>query len=113
MSRRWYRHAEKVVFFGWDVAEQGFYLNTVDLCAECHGSGEVADTEEVCPGCGGEGIQLARMSPSSRHGGLSLEALAAEFARQHLPFPDAMRQDLESDQRSNAAATLHEYDLQA
>ena len=111
MSRRWYRHAEKVVFFGWDVAEQGFYVNTVDLCAQCHGSGEVADTEEVCPGCGGEGIQLAQMSPSSRRGGLSMEELGAEFARQNLPFPDAIRTDLESDKRVNAATVLHEYEL--
>lgn len=113
MSRRWYRHAAKVVFFGWDTAEQGFYVNVVDLCPECQGTGEVFDTEEVCPGCGGEGIQLATLSPSTRRGGLSLEALAAEFGRAHLPFTDEIRGDLEADQRSNAASVLHEYEFES
>ncbi len=111
MSRRWYRHSARVVFFGWEPTEQGFYLNTVDLCGECQGSGEVLDTEEVCPGCGGEGIQLAKLSPSSRRGGLSLEALGEEFSHQGLPFPEFIRADLESDQRTNAATLLHEYEI--
>jgi hypothetical protein len=111
MSRRWYRHSARVVFFGWEPKEQGFYLNTVDLCAECHGSGEVLDTEEVCPGCGGEGIQLAKMSPSSRRGGLSLEALGEQFADLGLPLTETMRADLISDQRTNAGTLLHEYDV--
>ena len=112
MSRRWYRHAAKVVFFGWDTTEEGFYMNVVDLCAECHGTGEVFDTEEVCPGCGGEGIQLSRLNPSSRRGGLTLEELASEFERAELPFTDEIRADLASDQRTSAAALLHEYEME-
>ena len=111
MSRRWYRSADKVVFFGWEPTEQGFYLNVVDLCAECRGTGEVADTEEVCAACGGEGIQLAKLSPSARRGGLSLEQLVAEFAHQTLPLPDYIKADLESDQRSNTGTLLREYEL--
>ena len=99
------------MFFGWEPSEQGFYLNVVDLCAECRGSGEVADTEEVCPACGGEGIQLAKLSRSARRGGLSLDALIAEFTRHGLPLPDYIKADLESDQRSNAGTLLREYEL--
>ncbi|MBV9323689.1 MAG: zinc finger-like domain-containing protein [Chloroflexi bacterium] len=111
MSRRWYRHAAKVVFFGWDPGEQGFYVNVVDLCSECRGTGEVGDTEEVCPGCGGEGIQLSKMNPSARRGGLSLDDLSAEFARQELPLLDYMRADLEADREANSATALQEYEL--
>ncbi len=111
MSRRWYRHAAKVVFFGWEPAERGFYLNVVDLCAECGGTGEVADTEEVCPGCGGEGIQLSMLNPSSRVGGLTLGGLQAEFDQRELPFPTYIRSDLEEDERTNAATLLREYEL--
>lgn len=112
MSRRWYRHAAKVVFFGWDTAEQGFYVNVVDLCPACHGTGEVSDTEEVCPGCGGEGIQLGRLNPSTRRGGLSLDELAVEFERAELPFTEEIQADLASDQRTNAATILHEYEIE-
>ncbi len=111
MSRRWYRHAAKVVFFGWDPGEQGFYVNVVDLCTECHGTGEIGDTEEVCPGCGGEGIQLAKMNPSARRGGLSLDSLADEFARQGLPLPEYIRADLQEDREANSATALQEYEL--
>ena len=111
MSRRWYRHAAKVVFFGWDPGEQGFYVNVVDLCAECHGTGEVGDTEEVCPGCGGEGIQLVKMNPSARRGGLSLDGLTEEFARQGLPLLEYMRADLEEDRKANSATALQEYEV--
>jgi hypothetical protein len=113
MSRRWYRHAAKVVFFGWEPAEQGFYVNVVDLCAECQGTGEIADTEEVCPGCGGEGIQLSKLNPSARVGRLSLDDLQAEFDRQQLPFPTFIRADLEEDQRTNAGTVLREYELES
>ncbi len=113
MSRRWYRHKAKVVFFGWEPAESGFYVNVVDLCAECSGTGEVLDTEEVCPGCGGEGIQLNKLSPSSRLGGLTLEELQAEFDSAELPFPTFIRADLEEDQRTNAGTLLQEYELEA
>ncbi|HEX8966238.1 MAG TPA: hypothetical protein VF937_00055 [Chloroflexota bacterium] len=111
MSRRWFRHAAQVAFFGWEPAEQAFYVNVVDLCADCGGSGEVAGSEEICPGCGGEGIQLAKLNPSARHSGLSLDQVAAELARAGLPFPESIRADLETDQRSNAGNVLHEYDL--
>jgi hypothetical protein len=112
MSRRWYRHAAKVVFFGWEPPERAFYMNVVDLCPECSGTGEVADTEEVCPGCGGEGIQLSKMSPSARRGGLSLDELQTEFDRHSLPFPTYIRADLEEDQRTNAGTLLREYELE-
>src|SRR5260370_39460353 len=95
MSRRWYRHSARVVFFGWEPTEQGFYLNTVELCGECQGSGEVLDTEEVCPGCGGEGSQVGKLSPSSRWDGLSLEALGAEISHPWLAFPQVIPADLE------------------
>jgi hypothetical protein len=111
MSRRWYRYAEWVVFFGWDPAEHGFYMNVVDLCASCGGTGEVLDTEEVCPTCGGEGIQLDRVNPSARRGGMTLEQLAAEFGERGLPLPDAIRADLVEDQRTNAGTLLREYEL--
>ena len=39
------------------------------------------------PGCGGEGIQLAKMKPSARRAGLSLDVCQSEFERQGLPFP--------------------------
>ena len=113
MSRRWYRHKANVVFFGWEPAESGFYMNVVDLCDECSGTGEVFDTEEVCPGCGGEGIQLAKLSPSSRRGRLTLEQLQAEFDRLELPFPTFIRADLEEDQRTNAGTLLQEYELES
>jgi hypothetical protein len=111
MSRRWYRYAARVVFFGWEPAEQGFYVNVVDLCSECHGTGEVAETEEVCPGCGGEGIQLDRVNPSSRRGELTLEELTEEFAGRELPLPEEIRADLIEDRRTNAGTLLREYEL--
>jgi len=86
-------------------------MNVVDLCPACRGSGEVADTEEVCPGCGGEGIQLSKISPSARVGGLRLEQLVSEFARQKLPMPEAILSDLREDERSNAGTLLREYEL--
>lgn len=111
MSRRWYRHAAQVVFFGWEPAESGFYVNVVDLCSACQGTGEIFDTEEVCPECGGEGIQLQRMNPSSRTGGLTQEQLLAEFERRGLPLTDEMRRDLQEDQRTNTGTLLREYEL--
>jgi hypothetical protein len=113
MSRRWYRHSTQVVFFGWEPVDRAFYLNVVDLCAACGGTGEVFGSEEVCPDCGGEGIQLARLSPSNRTSGLSLDQLAEHLARARLPFPDFVREDLRADQRANAATVLHEYDLES
>jgi hypothetical protein len=112
MSRRWYRHADQMVFVGWEPTEQGFYVNVVALCAACGGSGEVDGSEEICPGCNGEGVQLARHSPSERRGGLTLEQLNRALVSQGLPFPEFVRTDLEDDQRTNAAGSvLREYDL--
>jgi len=113
MSRRWYRYGDRVVFMGWEPAEQGFYLNVVDLCAECGGTGEVDGTEEVCPGCAGEGIQLATMHPSERKSGLSLAALEAALQELEVLFPYFVKADLEEDQRTNAGMILHEYDLES
>src|SRR5438132_1693553 len=81
MSRRWYRHGARVIFVGWEPADQAFYLNVVDLCAACGGTGEISGSEEVCPGCGGEGIQLAKLNPSHRHGGLSLDEIDERLSR--------------------------------
>jgi hypothetical protein len=111
MSRRWYRQAAQVVFFGWEPSESGFYVNVVDLCSACHGTGEVFDTEEVCPECGGEGIQLQRINPSSRIGRLTLEQLQSQFADRGLPLPDNILADLKEDQRTNAGTLLREYEL--
>ena len=111
MSRRWYRHASWVVFFGWEPSESGFYVNVVDLCPSCNGTGEVDDTEEVCPACGGEGIQLQRVNPSARRGGLSFDDLVKEFAARDLPLPEAIQADLREDQRTNAGTLLREYEL--
>jgi hypothetical protein len=111
VSRRWYRHAAQVVFFGWEPGEHGFYMNVVDLCPDCRGTGEVADTEEVCPGCGGEGIQLSKISPSARRGGMTLSQLTEEFARQALPMPEAILADLREDERTNAGTLLREYEI--
>ena len=60
---------------------------------------------------GAKGIQLAKMTPSSRRGGLSLDHLSAEFERQGLPLPDYIRTDLEADQKANSATALQEYEL--
>jgi hypothetical protein len=111
MSRRWYRHGEQVVFVGWEPADQGFYVNVVALCSLCGGSGEQDGSDEICTGCGGEGVQLARHSPSERQAGLSLDQITAELSRRALPFPDVVRTDLEHDQRTNAGTVLREYDL--
>jgi len=112
MSRRWYRYAAHVVFVGWEPAEQAFYLNVVDLCDACGGTGEIAGTEEVCPTCGGEGIELARLNPSQRQSGLTLNAVSDRLAAARVPFPDYVRTDLESDQRTNAGTLLREYEIE-
>ena len=70
-----------MIFVGWEPADQAFYLNVVDLCAACGGTGEIGGSEEVCPGCGGEGIQLAKLNPSQRQGGLSLDEIGARLGR--------------------------------
>jgi hypothetical protein len=113
MSRRWYRYGDRVVFMGWEPSEQGFYLNLVDLCAECGGTGEIGATEEVCPGCAGEGIQLNAMMPSARKSRLTLEQLASELSQANIKFPDVVKADLEEDKRVNAGMVLHEYDLES
>ena len=69
---------------------------------ECGGTGEIDGTEEVCPGCAGEGIQLATMHPSERKSGLTMEALEAELQELEVMFPYFVKADLEEDQRTNA-----------
>jgi hypothetical protein len=113
MSRRWYRHASQVAFLGWEPADQGFYVNIVELCGACDGTGEVDGTEEVCPGCGGEGLQVAQMQPGNRKSGLTLDQVAAELEERGVLFPYFVRADLEEDQRNNTGLLLHEYDLDA
>src|SRR5437763_1098690 len=112
MSRRWYRYDSRVVFVGWEPSEDGFYVNVVALCGQCGGSGEVDDSEEVCPDCGGEGMDLAGLSPSARTARLNLDQVAVYLSSQDLPFPDYVRRDLEQDRQTNAQ-TLREYELQA
>jgi hypothetical protein len=113
MSRRWYRYGAQVVFVGWEPTEQGFYVNVVALCELCAGSGEVEGTEEICPGCGGEGMQLAGLSPSQRKASLTLDQVATLLSAQGLPFPDFVSTDLQQDQRTNAGPLLCEYDLES
>ena len=113
MSRRWYRHEAQVVFLGWEPADQGFYVNIVDLCEDCAGTGEVEGTEEVCPGCGGEGVQLAKMNPSARKSGLTMAEVIDVLAEKAIIFPYFVKADLEEDQRTNAGMVLHEYDLES
>src|SRR6266568_1543346 len=97
MSRRWYRHGTQVVFVGWEPNDQGFYLNIVELCEQCGGGGEVDGSDQICPGCGGEGVQVATMHLSNRKSRLTLDQVGSH---------------LEEDQRTNAAIALHEYDLE-
>jgi hypothetical protein len=103
----------RVIFVGWEPSEQGFYLNIVDLCAECGGSGEQDGSEEICPNCGGEGLQVATAHPSQRQSPLTLDQLSAQLLDQAIPFPDYVRADLAEDQRTNSGVALHEYDLEA
>ena len=112
MSRRWYRHGTQVVFVGWEPNDQGFYLNIVELCEQCGGGGEVDGSDEICPGCGGEGVQVATVHPSNRRSHLSLDEVSSHLEDQAIPFPYYVRADLEEDQRTNAAIALHEYDLE-
>jgi hypothetical protein len=111
VSRRWFRHAEQVVFVGWEPADQGFYVNVVALCGQCGGSGEQDGSDEICAGCNGEGIATGVHTPSERKAGLSLDQLSAELGRLDLPFPAFVRTDLAEDQRTNAGAVSREYDL--
>lgn len=97
---------------GWEPSDQGFYLNVVQLCAECGGSGEVDGTDEICADCGGEGIPLDRLNPSNRMRGLTLDQISEHLDEQGIPFPYFVRADLEEDQRTNAGTILHEYDLE-
>jgi hypothetical protein len=112
MSRRWYRHGEQVVFVGWEPAEQGFYVNVVALCGLCGGSGEQDGSDEICTGCGGEGVALLTHTPSERKARLSLDQVSGELDRLGLPFPAFVRTDLQDDQLSNAGTVLREYDLE-
>jgi hypothetical protein len=109
MSRRWYRHEDRMVFVGWDRQLQQFFLNTVALCQACEGLGEDPMTEVPCADCMGEGVQRTPESENPRPA-KTLDAIAAELARQKLPFPDNVRADLENDQRTNAGDLVHEYD---
>jgi hypothetical protein len=101
-----------VVFVGWEPADQAFYVNVVDLCDECGGSGEQDGSDEICPACNGEGMQLSKLQPSERKAGLSLDQLAAELSAQAVPFPPYVRADLQEDQHTNAGTLLREYDLE-
>jgi hypothetical protein len=112
MSRRWYRNGSQVVFVGWEPTEQAFYVNVVNLCEMCGGSGEVDASEEVCPACGGEGMHLAGLSPSARTPGLTLDQVAALLSKQGLPFPDFVRSDLDHDRQANDGSLLREYELE-
>jgi hypothetical protein len=113
MSRRWYRFGDRVVFVGWEPSEQGFYVNVVDLCEHCGGLGEIEGTDEVCPECGGEGVQLAKLNPSERKTGLTLDQVGRLLDEQGIVFPYFVKADLEADQRTNAGLVLHEYDLES
>jgi hypothetical protein len=111
MSRRWYRHGTQVAFMGWEPGDAAFYLNVVELCSGCGGSGEVDGSDEICEICGGEGVPRDRLNPSNRQRGLTLDDIARLLSALGLPFPPVVRTDLEHDQRTNAGTLLHEYDL--
>src|SRR5215216_2855255 len=112
MSRRWYRHGAKVVFLGWEPGDRGYYVNIVDLCVDCGGTGEIEGSDEVCPGCGGEGIQLEKLNPSERKSGLTMDQVSDALEDQAIALPYFVKADLEEDQRINAGPTvIHEYDL--
>src|SRR5260370_17474340 len=101
MSARWYRHGTQVVFVGWEPNEQGFYLNIVELCEHCGGSGEVDGSDEICPGCGGEGVQVATLHPSNRKSRLSLDQVSAQLEGLAIPFPYYLPAHLQKDPRPN------------
>jgi hypothetical protein len=109
MSRRWYRHGDRMVFVGWDTQLQQFFLSTVELCQECEGLGEDPLTEVPCAACMGEGVQRPAAG-EQRIPATTLDEIAAELAQQNLPFPDNVRADLETDRRTNAGDLVHEYD---
>jgi hypothetical protein len=109
MSRRWYRHGDRMVFVGWDRQLQQFFLNTVNLCSVCEGLGEDPMTEVPCAACMGEGIEPSS-SGDQRSPAQTLDEIATELSNQQLPFPDNVRADLEEDRRTNAGDLVHEYD---
>jgi hypothetical protein len=98
---------------GWEPADQGFYLNVVELCPGCGGSGEVDGSDEICELCGGEGVPRDRLNPSNRQRHLSLDQISQLLDDRGIPFPYFVRADLEEDQRTNANTMLHEYNLDA
>ena len=98
-----------MVFVGWDRQNQRFFLSAVQLCETCGGLGEDPMTEVPCAPCMGEGVQRTAESENPRPA-QTLDEIAAELARQNLPFPDNVRADLEEDKRTNAGDLVHEYD---
>src|SRR5207237_10604783 len=110
MSRRWYRHGTQVVFVGWEPNDQGFYLNIVELCEQCGGGGEVDGSDEICPGCGGEGVQIATMHPSNRKSRLTVDQVIADLEGQAVPFPYYVRDDLPEGHLTIAPIALHASD---
>lgn len=112
MSRRWYRYGAQVAFMGWEPVDRAFYLNVVELCAACGGSGEQDGSDEICEVCGGEGVPRDRLNPSHHLRGLTLDQIGRQLQEQGVPFPAFVRADLETDQRTNAGTVLHEYDVQ-
>jgi hypothetical protein len=110
MSRRWYRHEGRLIFVGWDRPLQSFFLNVVDLCRRCGGTGEESDSGDPCAACEGEGIEMGLATSSSRNPAMTLDEITAELSGLKIPFPEYVRADLELDQRTDAANVVHDYD---
>jgi hypothetical protein len=110
MSRRWYRHGQRMVFVGWDRPLQQFVLSVVELCGRCDGEGEEPPNSEIpCPACEGEGITVGSGNASAERSVSTLDDIATELARLDLPFPAQVRSDLDHDQRSPTAEVVHDY----
>jgi hypothetical protein len=109
MSRRWYRHDGHMVFVGWDRSTQKYLLTVAEICTHCDGYGEEPGTDYFCFACGAEGVK--RGSSSVTDLGLTddLGAISRELARLEIPFPDAVRADLEHDRAVNAGDVLQDY----
>lgn len=109
MSRRWYRHANQMVFVGWDRSLQKFLLTVAEVCPRCDGIGEEPTSDNFCIACGAEGVKPGSNSVSQLGLTTDLDAIAGELQRLEIPFPDEVRADLEHDRATNAGMILHDY----
>ncbi|MFN8633329.1 MAG: hypothetical protein U0893_05690 [Chloroflexota bacterium] len=109
MSRRWYRYGGRQVFVGWDRSLQSFFLTIAELCKNCDGYGEEPDSDNFCVICGGDGIEMGFENPTGFKTRPTIDEIGPELAKLGIPFPDAIRADLEHDRAVNAGEVLQEY----